>query len=438
MSQTGFEPAKDAPRLTREAAIQYFLDGIKPLDQARVGVESEIFLVEPDTLAMLPFDAIERFLQRLADLGGWQPIAEAGRVVALRRGGAMVALEPGGQLEFASEPLPDLHALQQACDHYFADVRAAALQEHCAGLSVGMHPTADFARVPLVPKSRYGIMAPRLAQVGALSHVMMRGTASWQCALDYHSEADWRQKFRAAYHVTSIVSALFANSAWEGGASNGFVCKRLVVWLHTDPARCGLLPLAFDAAPSFESYCDYACAVPLLFINRSGQWVEVRDRTFGEFLRSGYNGFDATLEDWELHLTTLFPEVRLKRYIELRGTDANRPDLLPGFAGIYLGLFAESSLLDAACDLTRALSFTERMDLHLNIARDGLAARCGKIPVRDLAQELLAIAREGLVRRSRGEAALLEPVEALVQTPAGARVASQSLATQMRPYLIPA
>jgi glutamate--cysteine ligase len=437
MSQVVFEPGHESTRLTRETAIQYFFDGAKP-GAPRVGVESELFLVDDATLAMKPFPEVETFLQTLAERFHWDPIYEGEHVVALERDGAVIALEPGGQLEYASNPFDSVAILPRRFDVLYAELSAVASERNENFLSLGLHPTEDFSTIPLIPKGRYNIMSPRLARTGSMAHVMMRGSCAWQCAIDYASEADFRLKFLTVFHVTSLTSALFASSGWEKGQPNHFASKRLYAWLKTDPSRCGLIQQVFSGTFGFEDYYEYVANVPMLFIVRNGAWVNL-DITFAEFLTKGYGDTYATMEDWCLHQGTVYPEARLKHYIEVRGADANRFDWLYAFPALFVGMLASDALMEAACDLTRRMSYPARMELHETVAREGLAARCGRIPVVELVRELVEIAKCGLQERGRDEMPCLAPVEAyLADVNPDARVLSPPDLTRqsLRPYLL--
>lgn len=416
MSHIAFQPQLGAPRLTREAALQYFVNGAKATQDFGIGVESEMFLVRDADLSMCSYAQVTEFLQALATAYGWTLESEHDNILGLSRDGVLIALEPGGQIEYASTQFSTIQALQHTYDRFQDELRTIAQPRGYNLLSFGLHPTEQINAIPMIPKARYAVMAPRLEEMGPLARAMMRGTCAWQCALDYSSEADFRQKFAAVYHVTSIMSALYANAAWEHGEPSGSASRRLQIWTQTDPVRCGLIRDVYHGNFGFEAYYEYAAAIPMLFIVRNDAWVNVRGLTFAEFLRDGYQGHTATQEDWFLHLSTLFPEARLKHYIEIRGADASRLDWFYSFPALFTGIFAESSLMDAACDLTRRLSYAARMELHHTIAKEGLATRLGRIPVYELARELVAIAMEGLRRRGHEEDHYLQPVADFLRT----------------------
>lgn len=439
MSHGAFQPAPDAPRFSFEEAVGYFAAGCKPQAEFRVGVELECFLIEAQSGALCSYATIVRVLHALMDRFGWSPLLEGTQILGLHRDGTMVTLEPGGQIELASRPAVDIHALRQECDAFLDELRVVLPPLGLNALSMGLHPTADFRRVPLIPKERYAVMAPQLEAVGPLAHYMMRGTCGWQCAIDYESEQDFQRKFRGLYHVTSFISAVFANSPWEQGADNGYASKRMAVWLETDSVRCGLIPSVFQESFGFEAYARYAFQMPMLFLVRNDRWHAMPRQTFSAFLRDGHAQEYATREDWQLHLTTLFPEVRLKQYIEWRGADANRFEHLYALPALILGVTASGSLLDAACDLTRKLSWEERQELHQAVAREGLAARCGRHRVAALVHELVAIARTGLALRGRDEAVYLDAVAQTVahyQVPATPRAPRRLSLQDLSAYVL--
>lgn len=399
MSYLAFEPAPDAPHLTVDAAMQLFAAGIKPSDQHRIGIEAEAFIVDAKSLMMQPHAVIARVIERMCERLQLTPIQENGYLLGAENAQFAISLEPGGQFELSLAPCENLAAVRTHTHTFYQHLADILPALHCDALSMGLHPLADFARVPLIPKMRAALMAPRLEEAGHLARHMMRGTCGWQCAIDYASEHDAITKMRALYHVTSIISALFANSGWEQGAPNGFAAKRLAVWLDTDPSRCGFIRDVFAPRFGFDSYLHYAWQVPLLFLIRAGTWIPVRDRTFAQFVSQGYEGHYATSADWQMHLSTLFPEIRLKHYLEVRDADANAWPLLHAHAALVLGITASDSHCEAAIDLTRGLRFAERLEFHLDVARRGLAATLGRARVSDIAHELLAIAQDGLTRR---------------------------------------
>ncbi len=269
MSQLAFEPAPGAPHLTVEAALDYFVNGAKSDAPTLIGVEMECFLVDYDTLELRSFKQVEEVFSSLADRYDWERICEGGRIVALSRAGAVLALEPGGQIEYASLPVATLAELLRDIKQVFGELRAVVSERGEDLLSLGLHPTAQIKEINLVPKERYTIMAPRLTKTGPLAIHMMKGSCAWQCALDYKSEADFAQKFKAAQHIVPFVSAIFANAPWEEGIAIGGGSRRLQAWLATDQDRCGLIRQVFEREYfGFEEYWDYACSVPMLFVIR--------------------------------------------------------------------------------------------------------------------------------------------------------------------------
>lgn len=436
MSHVSLEPAADAPAVTKDVALQYFIDGCTPKSDHAIGTECEYFLVDPATLAMRSYTDVTHFMLGLAERGGWSCEYEGENLLALKRNGAVIALEPGGQLEYATAPLPHVNALHADMKAFYNDARVVASDLGHNLLSMGMHPFEDYDSIPLIPKKRYDVMAPRLEEVGPQARTMMRATCGWQCAVDYATEQDFIERFQTFFHVTSLISAIYANSAWRDGRYSGLATQRVLAWLKTDAVRTGLIKDVFGGTFGFEAYYERAIDIPMLFIMRGGEWVNVRDTTFRQFMEHGYDGHYATNEDWVLHLTTMFPEARLKNFIEVRCADANRFDWLESFPSIILGLLEESSLMAAARDVTKHLQFRERLELHDEIAKHGLGARLGKYGVHELAGELVAIAREGLKVRGFSEERYLEPISEYGRNYVHAVPEARVSRTDLSPYLL--
>jgi len=274
--------------------------------------------------------------------------------------------------------------------------------------------------VPWVPKRRYQVMSHYLREKGSLGHAMMKQTATIQAAVDYENEADAMEKLRVAMGITSLVTAMFANSPITGGRLNGYMTYRSHIWTDTDPDRCGLIRGALESGYTFEDYARFAAAVPMIFIERGGHYIPAGGIPFSRFMAQGYEGLRATMQDWEVHLTTIFTEVRLKDYIELRGADSQRPGLVMAVPALWKGILYDPAARAAAWDLVRAWTWEERLDLHRDICRRALMARIRGVPVLDLANELLKIGLEGLRRQAviddqdRDERIYLEPLAHLI------------------------
>lgn len=408
----------------REQLVAAFEATAKPREQWRIGTEYEKVAVRRRDGRAAPFggaQGIEAVLRGLTDRFGWEPIEENGHVVALGGGKASVTLEPGGQLELSGELCDGIHCARAEFAQHIHQVVTIADELDLAFLGLGMQPVSRPDEFELVPKRRYGIMWPHMAKVGTLGQRMMTQTATVQANLDYASEADAMLKMRVGMGITPLVTAMFANSPLSDGDLNGYKSFRGHIWTDTDPQRCGLLPFVFRDTAGFDDYVEYALDVPMYFIVRDGAWHDMTALTFRAFWTNGYRGFRATLSDWHAHLTTLFPEVRLKGYIELRAADSQAPELMLAVPALAKGVFYTEDCLLAAWDLVKAWSWEERVALYHAVHRQALQARVRRLQVAELGRELVAIAAEGLrrqaVRNADGddESIYLERLEDLVK-----------------------
>jgi glutamate--cysteine ligase len=391
----------------------------KPRSQWRIGVEHEKLGVDRATGRAVPFSGprgIERLLIEVAERFGWQPVEENGRTIALRRDDLSITLEPGAQVELAGAPRETLHEARTELATHLAEITQVGAGLGIAFIGLGIQPVSTVDEIELVPKERYRIMDPYMRRVGTLGRRMMRQTATVQANIDFADERDAMLKFRTGMRLAPVMNAIFANSSIVDGAPADYASFRGHVWTDTDRARCGLLRFAWDDTAGFESYVQWALDVPVYFFLRDGHYT--RDVTGIPFraLLDGVRGLPRpNFDDWNLHLTTLFPEVRLKGFIEFRSTDAQPARTLLGPAALVKGLFYESDCLAAAWDMVRSWSFDECVELYRDVVRGGLQARMRRIAVQELAAELGSIAAEGLRRqdrrdeRGRTEALYLEP-----------------------------
>ncbi|NNC24482.1 glutamate--cysteine ligase [Salinisphaera sp. USBA-960] len=395
-----------APISDRRQLINYFEEGCKPPSRWRLGTEHEKFVFDRDSLQPLPFygqRSISAFLQRLTEYG-WTPMFEGDDVVALESGGCHITLEPGGQLELAGAPLESIH---EACNEVNAhlDQAKAVGDELGAGLiGLGFQPKWARDECPWMPRERYKIMGDYMPKVGSLGLDMMLRTSTVQVNIDYGSEADMIKKFRVGLALQPIATALFANSPFTEGRPNGYKSYRSHIWTDTDPDRSGMLDWVFESNMGFESYVDYALDVPMYFVFRDGQYLDAAGQSFRDFLAGklpALPGEYPTLSDWDDHLTTLFPEVRLKRFMEMRGADGGPWGRLCALPALWAGLCYDSQALDEAWQLCRDFTRDERHYLRERAAVDGLAASFRGRPLAATAREVLAIARRGLERRAR-------------------------------------
>ncbi|HKA91433.1 MAG TPA: glutamate-cysteine ligase family protein, partial [Haliangiales bacterium] len=386
------------PIPSADALVHRFAAGRKCPEAWRIGVEHEKIGVRPDTGDAVSYRDIVDLFGALAENEGWDKIVEADRLIALARPPERITLEPGGQLELSGEPVFTLAEVERELKNHLAEIRRRSAPLGMAWLGIGFRPFGKVDDVPWIPKGRYDVMRVALARTGAHAHDMMKRTATVQANLDYGDEADAAEKLRASMGVTSIITALFASSPLADDGDTGYQSYRARAWLDTDPVRCGLLPFAFaDGEGLFRAYTEWALDVPLLFLYRDGRYFEAPGFTFRRFLREGYQGEAATIEDWDTHLTTLFPEVRLKHYLEVRGADAGSVPMMLSLPALYKGFLYDADARRATVALTAGWSYADRLTVREVVPRAGLRA---PLPsggtVGDAARELVAIARAGL------------------------------------------
>jgi glutamate--cysteine ligase len=385
--------------------VAWFREREHPPTEWKVGIEYETLAEVAGSVDPVPFEGprgVEAAL-RAFSRWGYEPFEEEGHAIAAQRGGLTVSIEPGGQMELSGRPFHDVHVVAEELDRHLDMGRAIGADLGIEFLAAGYRPwgTPDTAR--WVPKARYAAMRPFLAARGRLAPDMMSMTASAQASFDFGSERDAGEKLRLALAAQPAVVALMANSPMVNGAQVGWKSFRTEVWNHTDPARCGLLPFAFE--PGFEAetylrYAEWALDVPMVFLRRDGRYLPTGGITFRRFLADGLDGHRATLLDWEDQLSTLFPEVRLKGVVEVRGADSVPPELVKGLAAFWKGILYNRESRDWAWDLVRRLTVPERVALRDAAGREGLAARLpdGRT-VRELASQLLDAASLGLCRQ---------------------------------------
>jgi glutamate--cysteine ligase len=436
MSRDRNEPAGATRVESVEDLVAHLRSGEKPRERWRVGTEHEKIGLYADTHEPVPYDGprgIGALLRRVAEADAWGPLLEGEHVVGLEKGGASITLEPGGQFELSGAPLRTIH---ETCDEFHSHL--SLMKRVCEPLRIvflglGIHPLHGVERIPVMPKARYQIMRRYLPTRGSLALEMMFATATVQANFDYSDEADMVAKMRTALAVSPIVSAIFANSSVSEGKANGFITRRLHIWANTDPDRCGMLPFAFEPGFGYREYVEWALDVPMFFLVRDGQYRPAHTTTFRRFLREGFQGEHATLGDFDRHLTTLFPDVRLKRIIEVRGADAVPPGLTCSLPALWKGLLYDPESLARAFALVSGFDAETREAARADVARRGLSARYGGVPILELARELARISREGLARlahrgrRDPDETGFLDPVFAQLELGAspGSFVASR-------------
>ena len=426
------------PIRSDDELLAYFTSAGKPASAWRVGTEHELIGVYPESGDAPPYDGprgIAALFQWFADRGGTpvreslaaaseyakvfaQPKADSvdGHMIALVRGDSQLTIEPGGQFELAGRPVDDDRKVLADLEEYFDALGRASKELKIAWLSCGLRPFGRREDIPWMPKQRYDVMRQYMPRVGSRGLDMMLRTATVQANLDFADEADAAAKLRCLYSVTSLMTALWAASPIVDEKIGGFQSYRAWIWRDTDNARAGLLPFMFDREDVFHAYKEWALDVPMYFVYRSGYVPVPAGLTFRRYLREGWQGQAATIADWALHLSTLFPEGRLKKFIEVRGCDCGSQAMIAALAPMTRGLLYDPTARAAATALTAKLSFAERQQLAEEVPRLGFAARAGRHTVGDLARELVAITRDGLMRLAPGSVAMLEPVEEIAAT----------------------
>ena len=401
------DSSSDSPATSIEDLLGYFGSAEKPVERWRIGTEHEKIGIYEDTLERIPYEGdrgVGALLERIAELDDWQRVYEDGNLIALQKDAASITLEPGGQFELSGAPLASIRETCREFNRHVELVKRASRGFGIAWLSLGADPIHPVDAIPRMPKARYDIMRDYLPSRGRLSLEMMHATATVQANFDYASEEDMASKLRMALACSPITSAMFANSPLASGKESGFVSRRVDIWRHMDPDRCGLLP--FTLAPDFgyREYSEWALDVPMFFLVRGGRYQRATQTTFRAFMERGFEGHHATLADWDMHLTTLFPEVRLKRVIEVRGSDAVPPDLICALPALWKGVLYDAQACEAAWKLVESWSPAQREALLDDAARRGLASEVAGRPILQTAREFTAIAIEGLRRiAERGE-----------------------------------
>lgn len=397
--------SKAQPLRSRDQLLAPFHEAIKPVELHRIGAEAEKFGVDATTGAPLPYEgdrSVLRVLEVLVEQHGWRPDRETpgGPLIALLRAGASVTLEPGGQLELSGAPLSNVHQICAETTGHLAELRAISNELGVVWLGVGFHPFATQAELPWVPKLRYGIMRRYLPTRGEHGLDMMRRTCTVQANFDYESEEDALRKVKVALRLSPVTTAIFANSPFHEGKLWGGLSYRAKVWLSVDPDRQGLVPAVLDRGRRFDDYIEWALDAPMFLIKRGSEIVENTGQSFRSFMKHGFQGHEATLKDWETHLNTLFPEVRLKKTIEVRGGDSLPASLVCGLPALWTGILYDRKALAEAEELTASFTSAELSALRPAIADRALAATFRGAPLADLAAKVVSIAQGGLERRA--------------------------------------
>ena len=400
-----------------EQLAEYMSSGCKPREDWRIGTEHEKFGYSRETLTPLPYDgpqSIKAVLEGLREKFGWQPVEEAGHIIGLVKDGANVSLEPGGQLELSGAPLETIHQTCDEVNEHLREVREVADRIGVEFIGLGAAPIWTHEQMPMMPKGRYRLMTGYMDKVGTLGKTMMYRTCTVQVNLDFSSEADMVQKMRVALALQPVATALFANSPFIDGKPNGHKSWRSRVWRDLDAARTGMLPFVFEDGFGFEAWVQYALDVPMYFVYRDGQYIDALGQSFRDFLKGelpALPGEMPTLSDWADHLTTAFPEARVKKYIEMRGADGGPWRRLCALPAFWVGLTYDQTALDAAWDIAKGWDAETREALRVAASVNGLQADVGGIKMHDLARELVSISEAGLKARAKPGAGGLIPDE---------------------------
>ncbi len=386
---------------------EYLASGCKPKQDWRIGTEHEKFGYCKDTLKPLPYEgprSIKAMLEGLRDMFGWNPIYEGGHIIGLELKGANISLEPGGQLELSGAPLATIHQTCDEVNEHLREVRAVADKIGAGFIGLGAAPEWRQEEMPMMPKGRYRLMTDYMDKVGTHGKQMMYRTCTVQVNLDFASEADMVKKFRVGLALQPVATALFANSPFLDGKPNGHKSWRSRIWRDLDPARTGMLPFVFEEGMGFQRYVDYALDVPMYFVYRDGKYIDARGQSFRDFMQGklpAMPGEVPTLSDWADHLTTLFPEVRIKQYMEMRGADGGPWRRICALPAFWVGLMYDDLALDAAWELVKDWDAETREALRVAASVDGLQGQVGKLHLQQLAETVLDISRGGLRRRAK-------------------------------------
>ena len=410
--QTGGGPIE-----RHEQLVEYLVSGCKPREEWRIGTEHEKFGYCKDTLKPLPYEgprSIKAILEGLRDRYGWSPVDEAGSIIGLAKAGANISLEPGGQLELSGAPLENIHQTCDEVNEHLREVRAVADEIGAGFIGLGAAPHWIHDDMPLMPKGRYRLMDGYMQRVGTLGTQMMRRTCTVQVNLDFESEADMVQKLRVALALQPVATALFASSPFLHGEINGHKSWRSRIWRDLDPDRTGMLPFVFEEGFGFETWAEYALDVPMYFVFRDGVYIDALGQSFRDFLDGrlpALPGEIPMLSDWADHLTTIFPEARIKKFIEMRGADGGPWRRLCALPAFWVGLIYDKTALDAAWDIVRTWNAEMREAMRIAASVDGLAAEAGGVGMHALSREVVEIAEAGLKARAQEGAGGLLPDE---------------------------
>jgi glutamate--cysteine ligase len=420
---------ESAPRIRgKQELVERLAGGAKPKTDWRIGTEHEKFGFIEGSLRPVPYEgaaSIRGLLEGLARNHGWAPIIEGQHIIGLKKGLASVSLEPGGQFELSGAPLENIHQTCEEISEHLRETRALSKPMNIDFLGLGFSPLWSFGETPMMPKGRYGIMKAYMEKVGRLGRQMMFRSCTVQTNLDFGSEADMVKKLRVSLALQPIATALFANSPFAEGRTNGFLSYRSHVWTDTDPDRSGMLPFAFEQGFGYEQYVDYALDVPMYFVRREGKYIDASGLSFRDFMAGKLPvmpGELPAMDDFDDHLSTIFPEVRLKTFLEMRGADAGPHNMLCALSAFWVGILYDQQALDGAWELMKGFNAAERQALRSAVPMQALAAPIRNTTAQALAIEAMKLAAGGLARRGNlnakghDEAVFLTELQEIAET----------------------
>ncbi len=415
-------------RVTHKRQLISWLEtGAKAPSKQLVGVEWEKFLIHRNSFAPAAYggeQGISVFLDEMIAFG-WQPLTENDKIIGLHRGASAISLEPGGQLELASAPHASVHDVAEEMGYHLDEVNSVCRVLGLMPIGIGFQPKAHRDEMDLMPKGRYALMSTYMPKVGSLGLDMMLRAAGIQASYDFSSEADMAAKFRVALALQPLVGALYASSPFRDGHLSGDLSFRNRVWQHTDPDRCGTLEFVFDESFGFESYVDWALSVPMYFIRRGSQYIDARGASFTDFMNGRIKGLEGelpTMSDWNDHLTTVFPQVRLKRTLEMRGADSGGFSMMLALPALWTGLLYDSTSLSDATTLYQDWDAGARLRMYNDGPRLGLETPLAGRTVCDILLDIVDIAEQGLIRRAQenlngeSEAIYLKPLHQILRS----------------------
>jgi glutamate--cysteine ligase len=430
------------PIESKQQLIDYIASGSKPQSDWSIGTEHEKFGFCVDSLRPVPYAgerSIHAILVAMQEYG-WSPMMEGDTIIGLLKDGQSVTLEPGGQLELSGAMRKNLHETCGEVANHLKLTKAVSEKLGIGFLGTGFNPNTAREDVPIMPKGRYGIMLNYMPKKGNLGLDMMLRTSTIQVNLDYSDEADMVKKFRMSLALQPIATALFAASPFTDGKPNGYLSYRSHIWTDTDPDRCGILPFVFEDGMGFEAYVDHVLDVPMYFVYRDGEYIDVAGQSFRDFLRGelpGYLGHKPIMQDWEDHMSTLFPEVRLKKFLEVRGADGGTGNKICALPALWTGLFYDQASLDAAWDMIKDWTHADHEYLRANVPAKALGTAFKGGTVMDVAKQMVDLSSDGLQRRARinstgeDERIFLSPLKIILER--GHTVAEEMLKRYYRP-----